>query len=104
MYCLEHCPENIQIHLYAAMWDRVRMKQDDEAKRVYEIYLNDDDRWLKGIRASDCTQCGECETACAENLPSREYLPSPNSSAKNSFLTQNLMYYCESPQSLQKIL
>jgi predicted aldo/keto reductase-like oxidoreductase len=74
MYCLEHCPENIQIHLYAAMWDRVRMKQSDEAKRVYELYLKDDERWLKGKRASDCTQCGECEKACTQKLPIREYM------------------------------
>ncbi len=74
MYCLEQCPENIQIHLYAAMWDRVRMKQSDETKRVYELYLKDDERWLKGKRASDCTQCGECEKACTQKLPIREYM------------------------------
>jgi predicted aldo/keto reductase-like oxidoreductase len=76
MYCLESCSENIQIHLYAAMWDRVRMKQADETKRVYKIYLNDDERWLKGKRASDCTQCGECEKACTQKLPIREYMKS----------------------------
>jgi predicted aldo/keto reductase-like oxidoreductase len=76
MYCLEGCPESIQIHLYAAMWDRVRMKQADEAKRVYAIYLNDDDRWLKGKKASDCTQCGECEKACTQKLPIRDYMVS----------------------------
>ncbi len=74
MYCLESCPESIQIHLYAAMWDRVRMKQADETRRVYELYLKDDDRWLKGKRASDCTQCGECEKACTQKLPIREYM------------------------------
>jgi len=73
-YCLEHCPENIQIHLYAQMWDRVRMKQSEETRRVYEIYLNDDERWLRGKRASDCTQCGECEQACTQKLPICEYM------------------------------
>lgn len=73
-YCLEYCPENIQIHLYAQMWDRIRMKQPEETKRVYDIYLSDDERWLKMKRASDCTQCGECEQACTQMLPIREYL------------------------------
>lgn len=73
-YCLKPCPEGIQIHLYAGLWDRVRMKLSDEARRLYAFYLQDEDRWLKGKRASDCTGCGECEKACTQNLPIREYL------------------------------
>lgn len=75
-YCLDHCPENIQIHLYAGMWDRVRMRLPDDARRVYQIYLRDEERWLKGRRASDCTQCGECEQVCTQKLPLREFLRS----------------------------
>jgi predicted aldo/keto reductase-like oxidoreductase len=73
-YCLEHCPEKIQIPLYASMWDRVRMKQPVEVRRLYKIYLMDDERWLKGKRASDCTQCGECEAHCTQKLPIKEYM------------------------------
>ncbi len=73
-YCLEHCPEAIQIHLLAGLWDRVRMKLPDEARRVYAVYLKDEDRWLKGRRAADCTRCGECEQACTQGLPIREYM------------------------------
>ncbi|MFC2165545.1 aldo/keto reductase [Acidobacteriota bacterium] len=73
-YCLEHCPEKIQIHLYASFWDRVRMKQPDDVKRVYQIFLADEDRWFKGKRASDCTQCGECEEYCTQKLAIREYM------------------------------
>jgi len=74
-YCLEHCPENIQISIYAPLWDRIRMKQPEEVRRVYnEIYLKDDKRWLKGKRAADCTQCGECEEYCTQKLPIREYM------------------------------
>ncbi len=73
-YCLEYCPENIQIHLYAQMWDRIRMKQPEETERVYKVYLSDDERWLGGKRASDCTQCGDCEKACTQKLPIREYM------------------------------
>jgi predicted aldo/keto reductase-like oxidoreductase len=73
-YCLEHCPEEIQIHLYAGMWDRVRMKLPEDAKRVYKVYLSGEDHWLKGKRASSCTQCGECEPACTQKLPIREYM------------------------------
>lgn len=72
-YCLEHCPEKIQIPLYVSMCDRVRMKQPEEVNRVYnEVYLRDDKRWLKGKRASDCTQCGECEEFCTQKLPIRD--------------------------------
>jgi predicted aldo/keto reductase-like oxidoreductase len=74
-YCLEHCPEKIQISVYAPMWDKVRMKQPEEVRRVYnKVYLKDDERWLKGKRASDCTQCGECEEHCTQKLPIREYM------------------------------
>jgi predicted aldo/keto reductase-like oxidoreductase len=73
-YCLEHCPEKIQISVYAPMWDRVRMKQPEDVRRVYKIYLAEDKRWLKGKRASDCTQCGECEEHCTQKLPIREYM------------------------------
>jgi predicted aldo/keto reductase-like oxidoreductase len=73
-YCLEHCPEEIQIHLYAGLWDRVRMKLPEDAHRVYKVYLAGEDHWLKGKRASDCTQCGECEQACTQKLPIREYM------------------------------
>ena len=73
-YCLEHCPENIQIHLYAGLWDRVRMKLPEDTHRVYNVYLAGEDRWLKGKRASACTQCGECEQACTQKLPIREYM------------------------------
>jgi predicted aldo/keto reductase-like oxidoreductase len=73
-YCLEHCPEKIQIHLYASFWDKVRMKQPEDVRRVYKIFLNDEDRWFKGKRASDCTQCGECEEHCTQKLPIREYM------------------------------
>ncbi len=74
-YCLEHCPEKIQISVYAPLWDRVRMKQPGEVQRVYhKVYLRDDKRWLKGKRASDCTQCGECEEYCTQKLPIREYM------------------------------
>jgi predicted aldo/keto reductase-like oxidoreductase len=73
-YCLEHCPEKIQIHHYAQLWDKVRMKQPEEAKRVYQIFLRDEDRWFKGKCASDCTQCGECEEHCTQKLPIREYM------------------------------
>jgi len=73
-YCLDHCPEKIQISVYAPMWDKVRMKQPEEVRRVYKFYLAQDDHWLKGKRASDCTQCGECEEHCTQKLPIREYM------------------------------
>ena len=73
-YCLDPCPEGIQIHLYMGLWDRVRMKLPEEARRVYAIYLKDEERWLKGKRASHCTGCGECEEACTQSLPIRDYM------------------------------
>jgi predicted aldo/keto reductase-like oxidoreductase len=50
------------------------MKQPDDVRRVYKIYLAQENRWLKGKRASDCTQCGECEEHCTQKLPLREYM------------------------------
>ncbi|MBN2384524.1 aldo/keto reductase [bacterium] len=73
-YCLEHCPEQIQIHLYASLWDKVRLKLDDEARRVYGIFTRKDDQWFKGKRAIDCTRCGECEAHCPQRLPIRQIL------------------------------
>ncbi len=75
-YCLDHCTEKIKIPLYASMWDRVRMKFPEEARRVYEFYLQDENRWLQGKRASDCTECGECEKVCTQRLFLREYMKS----------------------------
>jgi len=73
-YCLEYCPQGIQIHLYAQMWDQVRMKLPEEAHRIYQIYLGNEERWLQGQRTTDCTECGECEEHCPQRLPIREYL------------------------------
>ncbi|MBN1272909.1 MAG: aldo/keto reductase [Candidatus Aminicenantes bacterium] len=73
-YCLEHCPENIQIHLFAAMWDRVRMKMPEEALRMFHFYSSNEDFWLKGSRPWDCTECGECEKFCTQHLSIREYM------------------------------
>ncbi len=73
-YCLKTCPEGIQIQLLSGLWDRVRMKLPEEARRVFALYCNDEDRWLKGRRASDCTECGACETACTQKISIREYL------------------------------
>lgn len=73
-YCLSACPEGIQIPIYANLWDRVRMGLPDDVRRVVGIYLEDEDRWFKGKRASDCTDCGACEAVCTQKLPLREYL------------------------------
>lgn len=42
-------------------------------KEMLSVF-QDEDRWFKGKRASDCTQCGECEEYCTQKLPIREYL------------------------------
>ncbi len=73
-YCLKYCPEGIQIPLLAGLWDRVRMKLPEEARRMFAFFCTDEERWLKGKRASDCTQCGECEAACTQKIPIREYM------------------------------
>jgi len=48
--------------------------QPEDVRRIYKIYLAEDERWLKGKRASDCTQCGEYEEHCTQKLPIREYM------------------------------
>jgi len=73
-YCLENCPVQIQIHLYAMLWDKVRMQLPEEARRIYNFYQQNEDNWFKGVRSRECTQCGECEIVCTQKLPIREYL------------------------------
>lgn len=73
-YCLEACPEDIQIHLYMSLYDRIRMGLPEEARRMYGMFTKNEDNWLKGKRSTDCTECGECEERCTQNLPIREYM------------------------------
>jgi len=71
-YCLEHCPEKIQIHLYMNLWDRIRMEIPETAKNAYQFYTSGD--WFKGKQARDCQNCNECEEYCTQHLPISEYL------------------------------
>jgi predicted aldo/keto reductase-like oxidoreductase len=68
-YCLESCPQNIAIPgTFRAMNDYLVYK---DLPRVRGIYA-----WetLFLAKASGCTACGHCETACPQNIPIIEEL------------------------------
>ncbi|TET35091.1 MAG: aldo/keto reductase [Planctomycetota bacterium] len=73
-YCLEDCPEGIQIHILMRLADCLRMGMDAEAKRLYEMFNKNAEMWLKNKYAKDCTECGSCEDLCTQQLPIQEYL------------------------------
>ncbi|MHC4660052.1 MAG: aldo/keto reductase [Planctomycetota bacterium] len=73
-YCLDDCPEEMQIHMLMRLADCLRMGMNDEAKRLYELFSNNAESWLKNKYAKDCTECGSCEELCTQQLPIREYM------------------------------
>lgn len=60
-YCIERCPKNIAIPQYFAAFNKEDQKQYEELTKVFG-------------KASDCISCGQCERACPQLLPIRDYL------------------------------
>lgn len=72
-YCTHGCPNNISIPKYFALYNSImRTTGSFSSQAVYynNISLN------AGSKASDCIECGQCEKACPQHLPIREYLKS----------------------------
>ena len=68
-YCVEGCPQSIAIpDVFGAMNQNLIFGRLENAKRSYAFETRN------GGKASDCIQCGQCESACPQQLPIIEYL------------------------------
>ena len=63
-YCADGCPMNIAIpEIFAVKNGELAKPSWDGGKRAYAVATQG-----RG-RASDCIECGQCESACPQNLP-----------------------------------
>lgn len=68
-YCTEGCPVGIDIPgIFKAMNLQLGNGQMEEARKAYEEAAAD------GKRASDCIACGQCESACPQQLKVIDHL------------------------------
>jgi predicted aldo/keto reductase-like oxidoreductase len=62
-YCTEGCPMNIPIPEIFTVVNHSRNDSDFHVRREYSIVTHG-----RG-RASECLQCGQCESVCPQHLP-----------------------------------
>ena len=68
-YCVDGCPMNIAIpEIFAVKNNEQKKKSWDGGKQAYAIATHG-----KGT-ASQCLECGQCESACPQHLPVIELL------------------------------
>ena len=68
-YCLERCPVNIQIPRIMNPLNRYTMFSNlEDAKFLYNMAAQN------GGKASECEDCGICETICPQHIPIRQNL------------------------------
>lgn len=67
-YCMP-CPEGVDIPLNLNLLNDVYIYQNMEKPRGNYSFLA-----AKKMSASYCTECGECEAKCTQQIPIREYL------------------------------
>ncbi len=69
-YCTHGCPKGIAIPQYFALFNSVSRTTGSFSSQA--VYYNNIS--LKHGKASDCVGCGQCEKACPQHLPIRQYL------------------------------
>ena len=68
-YCTAGCPKQIPIpDFFSALNLQLGNGQLDEAKKTYRAIAE------KGAKASDCIECGQCESACPQHISIIEQL------------------------------
>jgi len=70
-YCVEHCPNDIPIPDYFALYNSSRQSAPEHMSSQFVYYLNLAARHGK---ASDCIACRACEDACPQHLEISELL------------------------------
>ncbi|MBE6016454.1 MAG: aldo/keto reductase [Lachnospiraceae bacterium] len=80
-YCTHGCPKNIAIPQYFSAYNSIMRTSGSFSSQ--SVYYNN--LVLAGHgKASDCIKCGNCETACPQHLPIREYLETVASKMENT--------------------
>ncbi len=67
-YCVAGCPENIAIPAIFSLYNGKKSLKENCTKDDYYNMLKD------GGKATDCIECGNCETACPQHLSIRQLL------------------------------
>ncbi len=68
-YCVEGCPMNIAIPDYFALYNAEQEDKGDPAHKERYAELSKEHG-----RASDCVECGQCESVCPQHLPVMDWL------------------------------
>lgn len=68
-YCTENCPQNILIPDIFTCYNNKMLYEDWNASYHYKEFL-----CKKGGKASDCIECGVCESVCPQKLKIRDLL------------------------------
>ena len=69
-YCTHGCPKQIAIPQYFALYNSIARTTGSFSSQA--VYYNNIS--LTHGKASDCIGCGQCERACPQHLPIRQYL------------------------------
>lgn len=69
-YCTHDCPKNIAIPEYFSLYNSIMRTTGSFSSQV--VYYNN--LAISRGKASKCIRCGQCEKACPQHLPIREYL------------------------------
>ena len=66
-YCTEGCPQNIAIPKYFSLYNADLQECEEKGWKLQGEYY---DRLTKTFgKASDCVECGQCESVCPQHLP-----------------------------------
>ena len=68
-YCTDGCPQHISIPDLFAIMNTKQLYHDWNADYYYSAVHT-----APGRKASDCLECGKCETVCPQHLPIRQEL------------------------------